>query len=1114
MEGDDSKEDDYLHKNNPNHDHKRAIDTKHRIDFKCHKFLLHTEIIGRLLLLILNVLLLVLSALYCMGQRYESTLDLVTRCEGRTIEQIRQHSYELGVMENGEVQMSPASHWGATGETDPCWTTHKLSTDTEKLWYSNLYTADLVDEPINFESVAFGLLTVYCVVLIIYNMYTLITDCMHASQRTLHETSKKYKYFMEHHNNINAAAQPPTIESRCQRIMRCVDTFWSKYMGNDTTGWIIRGVISEITEIAIQTQALMLYNGYNVLDPHNESDIYLANKSYFIVMFAAILAFNCIGSGVLWCAYALINKYCHGLFFKLLLFWVDECSDLFYTLFPFAVIVFDTYNADKNDIRILLAQLNTESSAIAFISSFLPLFLLVSKSLSITRSAQRQLADKYCAHWKLIHDVSQQTNDDQAVYQAQLNGWKLGGSLQANKESFGSKGNLLLSLNKTITRTNWIRTTQDDKVSRKRQCILIILGVLYMIYGVGLLRYVLNHVHNAHKHCSMIDETIFFDKKQFNINSTVLTDSQYKLFQGNPELFFWSKCLYKVYPFTNGIKGDPYNHPCQCRVFVIDWENTTSTEEQRNVHFNLTQPILLSNMLTHWFQLGKFRTRGKSENAGTKITKDMFRAKYMKAFEWAFAPITCIQEGISQWEELEYFKLHEVTLRHLLPDDFEGLTKMKFLSFIENGLPTFPDSICNLQSLQVLEMVQEIQIESIPPCVAKLIDLEQLIIENCIVLKYIPLSVFALPNLVILSLFHIDISLSSLIEYNVPNKSIQNNTDMAIQWLQNTLKITPSMDELYLTSSPICDENVTWFPMEFNISEACYTPCISTHTATQFCSSRLMRDGKCDYVCGTSDCYGDGGDCLQLCFSPLTNCTYDLYTNDVCDEACNNNYCTNYYDEKFTQPRIAHVWDPVTGTVVALGPDNHHCKIHYERPWPSSNNSYNLTCEASKSDYIDLNPKDFSNCRRDWIGDDLCDDLCRTDECNQDDGDCDVGSCTANVCKYIYDLWLLFAPDRTYNINISYFCNTIHPNAVAIFGTDLISGLSCERPSAFYTYDWNNDSHVNFREWTYVTYWFGGGWREKGKQLNCSECIGMEHYNIKYEINENNASTNVFQPED
>eukprot|EP01083_Nonionella_stella_P054263 143307_1 len=1015
------------------------LDSTHRIQFKCHEFVLHAEVIGRVLLLFLNVLLLLLSTGYCMGQWFGSTLDLVKQCEGRTIEDIWAHSYKTAATDH---KMTIASQWGHT--TESCWTTKKLDTDTDHLWYSNVYASYVVSHPINAQSIAFGLLTVYCFCACVYNISTLITDSIRAFKNTLHTTSERYKCFLEHQNGAKTTAKPPKVETRCRRGMRHVGMLWSKYMANDTSGWVIRCVISELLELSIQTQALLLYNGYNIWDPNSEKNIYLANQSYFIVLFAAILAFNCLGSGVLWLGYALVAKYCHGLLFKLLLFWVDEFSDLLYTLFPFIMILFDDYNHDKWNTRVLLAQLNTDSTSIALASSFIPLLLLCGKSLLIVRSAQRELADKYYSHWKFIHDISKQKDDKQVAYQAQLDGWKFDAtSLQNNnKEIFDSNGNVALTMSKTVRRANWMQTDVENKISRKKQGTLIVIALCYLMYGVGVLWYVLNHFNHAQQHCAMIQETNYFEHGQLNINSTILNSDQSQLLQRNPELFFWNKCLYKVYPFRA-------SNECQCRVLVIDWNQTISTTRERNTYFNLTQPIILSNMLRHWSQLEKFRTHKKEQTSsleGTKLTKAMFVARHMKAFEWTFAPITCIQEGISQWEQLQYFKLHEVTLHYLIPDDFAGLSKMKYLSFIGNGLQTFPESICSLTSLQVLEIEREVNIPSIPPCIAQLIHLEQLTIENCILLKYIPLSVFALPDLVVLSLFHNKISLSSLIEYNA-NQTIQNNTDIAIQWLQNTMQITPKMDELYLTSNPICDENVTWFPMELNISEACYTPCRprragTTRVIDQFCPSRLVADGKCDVICGTNDCYGDGGDCLQLCFSPLTNCTYDLYTNDVCDEACNNDYCMEYYDEEYTRPKIqTHNSD----NTIIYGPDNEECRMY--------NYSSNLTCEESNSSYNDQML--FSKCGSTWVGDGLCDDLCRTDECNQDGGDCEAtGACTANICKYIYDAWLLFVPDQTYNINVSYFCNKIYPNAIAMFGSDPMSGrnVSCD---GYYTYDWN-----------------------------------------------------------
>eukprot|EP01083_Nonionella_stella_P117478 350179_1 len=742
------------------------VDTEHHIRFKCAAFLVHAEILGRILLLILNVLLLMLSAAYCMGQLYGSTLDLVKECDGQAIEDIWEHSYEAGLMDNGEVKLTIASQWGITSE--PCWTTKKLDTNTDPLWYSNVYVDQPVDQPVNMPLIGFGLLTLYCLYIMVYNIYSVITDCVHASRNELHKTSQLYQHFMENQNKTNTAIHG---ESCLRRASRYSSALWSKYMGDHTTGWIVRGVISETMEILIQTQALFLYNGYNMWDRHND-EIYIANQSHFIVWFAVILAFNSVGSGVLWCSYALLTKYCHGLLFKLLLFCVDEFSDLFYTLFPFLMILFDDYNHDKQNMRVLLAQLNTHSTTVAFVSAFMPLVLLGSKSLFLIRSAQTELADRYYSHWKLVYDISTQKDDKQASYQAQLAGRHVNtAALQKNKEIFDSTGNLVLTMNKTVTgRRNWIQSKTKDTISRKKQCILVAIALVYMIYGVAMLSYVINHVHQAEQYCNLIEESNYFEDGELNINSTELSKQQHELLQSNPELFFWNKCLYKVYPFLgNGVK---YRHACQCRVLVIDWSETMSTAYDRNTYFNLTQPIILSSMLKHWFQLEKFRTNQKeltSSLQGTPITKEMFIAKHMKAFEWTFAKIGCIAQGISEWKQLEYLKLQHASLPFGIPNDFDGLESMKYLSFEENGLPAFPDSICSLTSLEFLDIQLEANIKSIHPCISNLTQLKQLTIENCILMEEIPLPVFNLSNLVILSLFNNLISLQSLIQYNDKN---------------------------------------------------------------------------------------------------------------------------------------------------------------------------------------------------------------------------------------------------------------------------------------------------------------------------------------------------------
>ena len=59
--------------------------------------------------------------------------------------------------------------------------------------------------------------------------------------------------------------------------------------------------------------------------------------------------------------------------------------------------------------------------------------------------------------------------------------------------------------------------------------------------------------------------------------------------------------------------------------------------------------------------------------------------------------------------------------------------------------------------------------------------------------------------------------------------------------------------------------------------------------------SRKLGNGKCNEYCITRGCFYDAGDCAQLCFAnELTNCTYDKFTNDECDQGCDNEYCMLY----------------------------------------------------------------------------------------------------------------------------------------------------------------------------------------------------------------------------
>ena len=83
------------------------------------------------------------------------------------------------------------------------------------------------------------------------------------------------------------------------------------------------------------------YNGYT---NNNDGEVYLAKKPEFIKLFAIFIAMNCFGCGGAWLLYALLPKCCHGLKFKLSIFIVDQCADVFYSIFPFLAIMYDEYN--------------------------------------------------------------------------------------------------------------------------------------------------------------------------------------------------------------------------------------------------------------------------------------------------------------------------------------------------------------------------------------------------------------------------------------------------------------------------------------------------------------------------------------------------------------------------------------------------------------------------------------------------------------------------------------------------------------------------------------------------------------------------------------------------
>ena len=416
------------------------------------------------------------------------------------------------------------------------------------------------------------------------------------------------------------------------------------------------------------------------------------------------------------------------------------------------------------------------------------------------------------------------------------------GVLTLNPNS-SKNGNFVFSLKRQKTKNNWIHQSglkDDGNISKKgkvKQICLTFMAILYVIFGIIILLLTTKHINSSKEFCQSVDEELF-------IQNITLTTEQENILQANPELFYWNKCLYKTYPFTK--ESDV---PCQCRVAVIDWNNLQTTADQRRNDLHLTQNQILSAMLTQWTMLEKFRTRNaecsKSE-CKFNFTESMFRSLHMKAFEFGSIAITSFETGISSWKQLEYLKISNTEdpfIESQFNEDFfnelASLNQLKYLSFINNGLNTLPESICNLKELMVLYLEYETNIESIPHCIGDLINLQALIVDLSIILMDVPFSIFKLPKLKLLSLFNAAISYQSILDYNLPIDINSNDTESVHKWLNDNFDYLNNTD-YYLSLNPICDELMvpSKLFLLLNNTDACEYECSmrDDYFSAHFCS--------------------------------------------------------------------------------------------------------------------------------------------------------------------------------------------------------------------------------------------------------------------------------------
>jgi len=1005
---------------------------------------------GRVFLLLLALALSTLSAAYSLAQQVEVKLSLITFCpEPKTQEAIWRHSYEAG-MEDGEIAITEESQWGRTD--DDCWTTRSLQVQSGRLWGGNSYTHSW--SGINAYSVMFAVLAVFAVGSGGLNVYSMAVDAIDAAENRLHCKSKGYIDCVRHLQQTQSIFH---FEKR--PIVVLLNSMKRTY--RRLNGWIASVFVSETLEIILQSQALLLHNGYRLFSDGE----YLANKPDAILLFAVLISANCLIVASLWLLYLHCGPKRKGLLFKTVIFCSDQMSDILYTVYPILVILMDEYTANTN-VYVVLSQLSIDEPVL-FLATAFPLFCLCTKCISLGRDMRSALRNQAYSRWKASHRIDVDTvSNALEVDPAKFSRMAKSYGVDAEERPETLEG--ALSVEKEM----------DDRVSVpcSVKVILSVICVLFVAYSVALFYSVSHHLGTAEDHCSSFTEERLFR------NGSTLSDSDRNELGSTPELFVWDQCLYKA--------------------------------REREDLFNLTQPAIMEGVMARWYMMEKMKTTG---NGGTVSQSHRFnssvRLQFLKAFEWADTAIDHNESGSLQWGNLEYLVLTTTRLLRRFPLDLSYSNKLQFLSLTQSGLRAIPESICSLNQLKILHFSDELYLSSVPHCVGDLVQLQAIWIDKGFLVD-VPLSLFSLPNLKELSLYNNEIDFESLLEYNLPS----NLTLDESQWFAEHFAFDDRRTSYWISMNPICDENMTAFPPKLvsflNLDTACPVgnPCsldIGNGVADEFCPPRLLGDGHCDWQCANDGCAWDHGDCSQLCFAPeLTNCTLDLLMNSHCDTGCNHSYCGRI------SSTIGYNLDMLDGQLTSI--DMGECTQLLEDG--ANDGVVPEDCEDSQSIFTDSNvlsmyPDYDGECDVSSIGDATCDDQCRSADCLMDGGDCNEGKVcvSGSVCEILWT-WFMTA---AWNSNVanqiehSYFCHGFWSYAqsqATCLSTDALEwpfwSHTVECSQAMPHFDFNSDGHLNFRELTAIGAYGlclgsadGNPVPSRVFGMNCSECSGTSNYN-------------------
>ena len=618
--------------------------------------------------------------------------------------------------------------------------------------------------------------------------------------------------------------------------------------------------------------------------------------------------------------------------------------------------------------------------------------------------------------------------------------------------------------------SSWIQ--EDDPHEGDKRCLLISISALFMMAAIISLFIVGMHFGDARKYCDSIVEAKFMIDEEFK-SDFQLTSEQQLAFANNPELYFWDKCLFQTYPF-NVVE----ERQCQCRVFVIDWNDLESTMEDR-ARLKLTQGTVLRGLLENNVMLEKFKSVGvDGSDRPFSFSPLHFRSVHMNAFEWRGSGNEVLSTDslgtyIASWSELQYLSTNVAS--DFVVEGHIGLPALEILNLqYENpsNNQQILESLCQSRNLQIITLDGNIQ--AIPNCFSDLQYLKVFVADNITSLEAFPLSMLRLPEFEVFSIFNGNITWISFLDFNLPHDVDREDGSEVQAWLDTHFAFNAD-SEYYLQLNPICYEELDemQIPLRMRewISSSCDYICSDLSNGHHAdCVPRLVGDGKCDLGCNSPNCKFDNGDCLALCLvEELTDCSWDRLLNDQCDAECDNEFCSGFKTDAVEQGLA----------------DFGHCGTNI------------LMADSCQEASLRVGNQSIQ-CQDEWIGDRLCDEVCDIAECSFDGMDCE--SVCDGICATAVARWMMTDIHRKFRLEHSAFCISSWSGIMAIWG-EFEGSEDCL--SYVRSVDFDGDQFINLREYSAMICQIQNGNSDpRALQINCAACVspllgvGKEFYDI------------------